>query len=171
MEARGLARGWEQAARSALEAHALGHASTLVPRICLPCPAVNEALERDMFGLVWGPTLAAVSVVLDNASDGGAVRRALNCLLLAARMAAFHQARGQGAAASARGQGAAAPGGLGPSAGFRSGFAVHVGYCVSVPLPHKPHKPAASPNPHPAHLRPKPSAVLVSSRPALAPPP
>lgn len=51
----------------------------------------NEALERDMFGLVWGPTLAAVSVVLDNASDGGAVRRALDCLLLAARMAAFHQ--------------------------------------------------------------------------------
>ncbi|KAL4436787.1 hypothetical protein ABPG75_003926 [Micractinium tetrahymenae] len=51
----------------------------------------SEALERDMFGLVWGPTLAAVSVVLDNASDGGAVRRALDCLLLAARMAAFHQ--------------------------------------------------------------------------------
>lgn len=47
-----------------------------------------------MFGLVWGPTLAAVSVVLDNASDGGAVRRALDCLLLAARMAAFHQVGG-----------------------------------------------------------------------------
>lgn len=98
-----------------------------------------------MFGLVWGPTLAAVSVVLDNASDGGAVRRALDCLLLAARMAAFHQARGQGAAAL---------GGLGPSAGFRSGFAVHVGYRVSCSsaaqapqacrLPQPPPRPPAS---------------------------
>jgi hypothetical protein len=44
-----------------------------------------------MFGLVWGPTLAAVSVVLDNASDPGAVARALECLQLAARMAAYHQ--------------------------------------------------------------------------------
>jgi len=60
--------------------------------VFVPCAcAANEALERDMFGLVWGPTLAAVSVVLDNASDMGAVRRALDCLLLAARMAAYHQ--------------------------------------------------------------------------------
>lgn len=44
-----------------------------------------------MFGLVWGPTLAAVSVVLDNAADAGVVRRALDCLLLSARMAAYHQ--------------------------------------------------------------------------------
>jgi hypothetical protein len=44
-----------------------------------------------MFGLVWGPTLAAVSVVLDNASDTPAVQRALQCLQLAARMAAHHQ--------------------------------------------------------------------------------
>lgn len=51
-----------------------------------------------MFGLVWGPTLAAVSVVLDNATDGGAVRRALDCLLLAARMAAYHQVRQGGRA-------------------------------------------------------------------------
>ncbi|PSC74405.1 ARF guanine-nucleotide exchange factor GNOM isoform B [Micractinium conductrix] len=57
----------------------------------LPGTATNEALERDMFGLVWGPTLAAVSVVLDNAGDGGSVRRALDCLALAARMAAYHQ--------------------------------------------------------------------------------
>lgn len=44
-----------------------------------------------MFGLVWGPTLAAASVVLDSAADPGAVQRALDCLLLAARMAAYHQ--------------------------------------------------------------------------------
>ncbi len=44
-----------------------------------------------MFGLVWGPTLAAASVVLDSASDAAAVQRALDCLLLAARMAAYHQ--------------------------------------------------------------------------------
>lgn len=55
-----------------------------------------------MFGLVWGPTLAAVSVVLDNAGDGGSVRRALDCLALAARMAAYHQASraGHGTAVS-----------------------------------------------------------------------
>lgn len=46
-----------------------------------------------MFGLVWGPTLAAASVVLDSAADPGAVQRALDCLLLAARMAAYHQVR------------------------------------------------------------------------------
>lgn len=50
-----------------------------------------KALEREMFELAWGPTLAAVSVLLDNASDPGAVARALNCLLLAAKLAAFHQ--------------------------------------------------------------------------------
>lgn len=44
-----------------------------------------------MFGLVWGPTLAAASVVLDSAADPAAVQRALDCLLLAARLAAYHQ--------------------------------------------------------------------------------
>ena len=44
-----------------------------------------------MFGLIWGPTLAAVSVVLDNAADGAAAARAMQCLQLAARMAAYHQ--------------------------------------------------------------------------------
>ncbi|PRW57821.1 ARF guanine-nucleotide exchange factor GNOM-like [Chlorella sorokiniana] len=57
----------------------------------LPGARTSEALERDMFGLVWGPTLAAASVVLDSAADAGAVQRALDCLLLAARMAAYHQ--------------------------------------------------------------------------------
>ena len=58
-----------------------------------PACAASEALERDRLGLVWGPTLAAASVVLDSAADAGVVQRALDCLLLAARMAAFHQAR------------------------------------------------------------------------------
>ena len=58
---------------------------------CFACCAADEALERDMFGLVWGPTLAAVSVVLDGAGDPGVAQRALDCLLLAARMAAYHQ--------------------------------------------------------------------------------
>lgn len=44
-----------------------------------------------MFALIWGPTLAAVSVILDNATDPGVVRRALDALLLAAKMAAYHQ--------------------------------------------------------------------------------
>lgn len=44
-----------------------------------------------MFGLVWGPTLAAVSVVLDSAAHPAVVQRALDCLLLAARLAAYHQ--------------------------------------------------------------------------------
>ncbi|KAI3425868.1 hypothetical protein D9Q98_007841 [Chlorella vulgaris] len=56
-----------------------------------PGATTDEALERDMFGLIWGPTLAAVSVVLDNASDPAVVARALECLQLAARMAAYHQ--------------------------------------------------------------------------------
>lgn len=51
-----------------------------------------------MFSLIWGPTLAAVSVILDNAADPGVVRRALDALLLAARMAAFHQVGGGGRA-------------------------------------------------------------------------
>jgi hypothetical protein len=48
-----------------------------------------------MFSLIWGPTLAAVSVILDNASEVSVVRRALDALLLAAKMAAYHQV-GQG---------------------------------------------------------------------------
>lgn len=44
-----------------------------------------------MFSLMWGPTIAAVSVILDHAEDLGIVRQALDGLLLAAKMAAFHQ--------------------------------------------------------------------------------
>ncbi|GAB4821173.1 hypothetical protein N2152v2_008219 [Parachlorella kessleri] len=51
----------------------------------------DEALERDMFSLIWGPTLAAVSVILDNSNESSVIHRALDALLLAARMAAYHQ--------------------------------------------------------------------------------
>lgn len=44
-----------------------------------------------MFSLVWGPTLAAVSVVLDHSHDPLVIRQALEGLKLVAKMAAFHQ--------------------------------------------------------------------------------
>lgn len=43
-----------------------------------------------MFCLMWGPTIAAVSVVLDHASDPALVRKALDGLLTAAKIASFH---------------------------------------------------------------------------------
>jgi hypothetical protein len=43
-----------------------------------------------MFVLLWGPTVAAVSVVLDHADAGAIVSTALGGLLHAARIAAFH---------------------------------------------------------------------------------
>lgn len=49
-----------------------------------------EAFDRDMFCLIWGPTVAAVSVVLDHADDAAIVRQALDGLTLAARVAAHH---------------------------------------------------------------------------------
>lgn len=54
----------------------------------------NAALERDMFGLVWGPTLAAASVVLDGSVDARVARRAMDGLLVAARLAARHHISG-----------------------------------------------------------------------------
>lgn len=50
----------------------------------------NAGIERDMFALIWGPTLAAVSVILDGSSDPGIARRAMNGLLVAARLATHH---------------------------------------------------------------------------------
>lgn len=47
-------------------------------------------LERDMFVLLWGPTVAAVSVVLDHAEAADIVGTAVDGLLHAARIAAFH---------------------------------------------------------------------------------
>lgn len=54
----------------------------------------NPALERDMFSLVWGPTLAAASVVLDGSSDPRVARRAMEGLLFAAQLATRHGVEG-----------------------------------------------------------------------------
>ena len=61
------------------------------PRLPLRARAGNAALEREMFCLAWGPTLAAVSVVLDGARDGAVARRAVEGLLTAAHLGAYHQ--------------------------------------------------------------------------------
>ena len=50
----------------------------------------DASIERDMFTFVWGPTLAAVSVILDGSSDPGVARRAMHGLLIAAHLAAVH---------------------------------------------------------------------------------
>lgn len=47
-------------------------------------------LDRDMFSLMWGPTVAAVSVVLDHADDLSIVQQALEGLLQAAKLATYH---------------------------------------------------------------------------------
>jgi len=49
-----------------------------------------ELLDRDMFCLIWGPTVAAISVVLDHADDPAVMKQALDGLALAARIAAQH---------------------------------------------------------------------------------
>eukprot|EP00887_Chlorella_sp_A99_P008000 scaffold12.g8000.t1 len=53
-----------------------------------------KALEREMFELAWGPTLAAVSVLLDNASDPGAVEEVVDSIivLLSKFLAVLHPA-------------------------------------------------------------------------------
>lgn len=43
-----------------------------------------------MFMLLWGPTIAAVSVILDNAEDTLVARQALDSILLCARIASCH---------------------------------------------------------------------------------
>ena len=43
-----------------------------------------------MFSLMWGPTVVAVSVVLDHAEDPVILRQALDGLLLCAKIAAAH---------------------------------------------------------------------------------
>lgn len=43
-----------------------------------------------MFMLMWGPTVAAVSVVLDHADNPVIVATALTGLMHAARIAAYH---------------------------------------------------------------------------------
>ena len=44
-----------------------------------------------MFALMWSPTVAAVSVVLDHAEDVAVVKLALDGLLCAARLASHHR--------------------------------------------------------------------------------
>ena len=44
-----------------------------------------------MFMLLWGPTIAAVSVILDHAEDTAIVRQALDSILLCARIASCHR--------------------------------------------------------------------------------
>lgn len=46
----------------------------------------DPALERDIFCLVWGPTLAAASVILDRSFDDRTARRAIDGLALAAQL-------------------------------------------------------------------------------------
>lgn len=53
--------------------------------------AATPSLDRHIFALMWQPTIAAVSVVLDHADDPQTVQHALDGLLLAARLAAFHR--------------------------------------------------------------------------------
>ena len=53
-------------------------------------PPGTSSLDRDMFALIWGPTIAAVSVVLDHAEDQGIIQQCLEGLKLAAKMAAYH---------------------------------------------------------------------------------
>ncbi|KAK9841755.1 hypothetical protein WJX81_000904 [Elliptochloris bilobata] len=47
-------------------------------------------VDREMFRRLWGPTVAAVSVVLDQSEEPSTVREALDGLLLTARIAAHH---------------------------------------------------------------------------------
>ena len=54
------------------------------------CAATTQGLDRDMFTLMWGPTVAAVSVVLDHADNPVIVATALTGLMHAARIAAYH---------------------------------------------------------------------------------
>lgn len=55
------------------------------------CNAGTPAVDREMFALMWSPTVAAVSVVLDHAEDPAFVRLALDGLLCAARLASHHR--------------------------------------------------------------------------------
>lgn len=48
------------------------------------------ALDRDMFTLVWGPSVAAISVILDQVEDSTTVSTTLTGLKLAAKIAFFY---------------------------------------------------------------------------------
>lgn len=80
---------WEELEREANQSHSmfksLEDSSASISDI-----AMDSSVEKDMFALVWGPTLAAVSVVLDGTSDALVSRRAVDGLLVAARLATQH---------------------------------------------------------------------------------
>ncbi|KAK9918480.1 hypothetical protein WJX75_004379 [Coccomyxa subellipsoidea] len=52
-----------------------------------PADGALAAVDRQMFALLWGPTVAAVSVILDHSDDSAVTRQALDGLLLCARIA------------------------------------------------------------------------------------
>lgn len=54
------------------------------------CVGALAAVDRQMFALLWGPTVAAVSVILDHSDDSSVTRQALDGLLLCARIASSH---------------------------------------------------------------------------------
>ena len=47
--------------------------------------------DRDMFSMIWGPTIAAISVVFDHAEEEAVVQRALGGFLAVARVAASYR--------------------------------------------------------------------------------
>ena len=51
---------------------------------------LTSALDRDMFTLIWGPAVAAISVILDQANELTTVQTTLTGLKLAAKIAFFH---------------------------------------------------------------------------------
>ena len=56
--------------------------------------AATPSLDRHIFALMWQPTIAAVSVVLDSADNPETVQHALDGLLSAAKIASFHRVEG-----------------------------------------------------------------------------
>ena len=53
-----------------------------------PSMPPSRALDAEMFALAWSPTLAGVSVILDNAVEEAIIKKALHGLRVAARIAA-----------------------------------------------------------------------------------
>ena len=56
-------------------------------RTCLPEPH----FDRDMFGMIWGPAIAALSVVFDHAEDEFILQEALGGFLAVAKIASHYQ--------------------------------------------------------------------------------
>ena len=56
----------------------------------LGVPLTSSEVERDMFLLIWGPSLAAISIILESSNNPNVARDAIRGLLLAADLAAVH---------------------------------------------------------------------------------